>query len=86
MVCSKAKEYVSFPGVTMMWSNKLMSNSPQAFFNSSVNIMSELLGVAFPEGWLCVRIIPEARVSIAYFSISLLSADVWVGPPCDIFA
>ena len=45
---------------TIKWSSTLISTSDNACFSASVNILSDWLGSATPDGWLCAKITAAA--------------------------
>lgn len=44
----------------MTWSNTFMPKSLPAAASRFVILMSSMLGSKSPQGWLCIRIIPDA--------------------------
>ena len=69
-----------------MLSKSLISNSRRASLSLSEILLSSTLGLAFPLGWLCTNITPDARHSTAYFATSRTSTGVPHTPPCEILA
>lgn len=67
-------------------SSSLILSKSRAFFNLVVILLSSTDGLVFPLGWLCIKITPVARASIAYLATNLTSMRVEFIAPCDIFA
>lgn len=53
-----------------MWSRKAMSKKFAAFMSCLVILMSSEDGSGFPEGWLCTRMNPAAKLRMASLKIS----------------
>ncbi len=67
----------------MIWSRTETSRNLPASLTFLVRSISAWLGLRFPEGWLCDKIIAHAFSLIAATNISRGSATVWVVVPVD---